>query len=395
VGFCLIVWIWRRPGQVAHPYVWDEEALILRRYLEGGWIDALKPVEGYLILPAAALVALAAQISVLHLPRLMYLFATLVFVGTVVMIVGPDSRWGGVRTRAAMAVTAALVPTNPEVFGVLLYSFWWSTLWPLIILGWKRSLWVLRAPLLALAALSSPAGGALCAVYAVAYLRGRKLRDAIGGAILLAGFVVQAVLTFTSSRATTINSDATPRKVVEQALRIGGFFETNWLAVGHPDRDFLAFAGLLFLLFLLAAGLYVARTFDYDEPLLMALSALVFTAVSSLPLPLGSDPLGAGPRYYFLPFVAFGWTLLLIVRKAPQPAVAIASGVLLLLSFLNLATTFSRSPQTTVAKLSWRTELVKCAASKAPVVHVPIYFDGSFNFWSLDLNPTRCRQLLR
>jgi hypothetical protein len=37
-----------------------------------------------------------------------------------------------------MAVTMVLVPTNPEVFGVLLYSFWWMTLWPLIVLGWKR-----------------------------------------------------------------------------------------------------------------------------------------------------------------------------------------------------------------------------------------------------------------
>jgi hypothetical protein len=114
----------------------------------------------------------------------------------------------------------------------------------------------------------------------------------------------------------------------------------------------------------------------------MALGALVFTAVSSLPVPLVSDPVGVGPRYYFLPFVAFGWTLLVIVRKAPLPALAIASGVLLLMSFLNLATTFARSPQMTAAKLSWRTELVKCAASKAPVVHVTIYFDGPFNFWT-------------
>ena len=87
VAFCILIWIWRRPGQLTHPYIWDEESLILRHYLDGGFIRALRPIEGYLILPPAVLLAVAAKISIVHLPELEYVFALLVFVGTVLMIV--------------------------------------------------------------------------------------------------------------------------------------------------------------------------------------------------------------------------------------------------------------------------------------------------------------------
>jgi hypothetical protein len=293
-----------------------------------------------------------------------------------------------------MAAAAALVPTNPEVFGVLLYSFWWSTLWPLIILGWKRSLWPLRAPLLAIAALSSPAGGSVFVVYALSYLRGRRIRDAIGAAILLAGFVVESVLTLSSSRADAISEHATPWRVIEQIARTGGLFETRWLVAGNPDLGFAAFAGLVFLLFLLVAGIYLALQWGRDDVALMALGALAFTVITALPDPLESDPVSAGPRYYFLPFVAFGWVLILIAKDAPLRGLAVAAAILLGLSSLNLATTFSRPKAMTVAHLSWKSELERCGRSTAGIVPVPIYFDGSYRFWSIDFTPARCRQLL-
>jgi hypothetical protein len=394
VVFCVLIWIWRRPGQLTHPYVWDEEVTILRHYLSGGFIGALRPVEGYLILPPAFLFAVAAKISIAQLPWLTYAFALLIFVATILMIIVPDSRWGDLKIRAGMAATATLVPTNPEVFGILLYSFWWATLWPLIVLGWRRSLWALRAPLLAIAALSSPAGGSIFFIYAISYWRSRRVQDAIGAAILFAGFVVQSVLTLTSSRANSISASATPWGVTEQIARTGGFFETRWLATAKPDLGFAAFAGVVFLGFLLGAGVYLLLQLGRDDVALMALGALTFTVITALPSPLVSDPVSTGPRYYFLPFVAFGWVLILILKDAPLRGLAVAAAVLLGLSFFNLATTFSRSKQTTVAHLSWRTELDKCGRSKAGIVPVPIYFDGSYNFWSIDFTPARCRQLL-
>jgi len=106
-------------------------------------------------------VPLAATISFAHLPALAFWMATAVFALTVWMLVIPDSRWGNQGTRACMAFAMALCPTNPETFGVLLYSLWWATLWPVIILGWKRDLWWARVPLLIVASLRPPRVGVL------------------------------------------------------------------------------------------------------------------------------------------------------------------------------------------------------------------------------------------
>jgi hypothetical protein len=89
----------RRPEQPLHPYVWDEESYIVRGFIETGSIGALKPPQGYLILPTNVLVPLAAEISFPHLPSLMYLFALIVFVATVVMIVLRESRWAARARR--------------------------------------------------------------------------------------------------------------------------------------------------------------------------------------------------------------------------------------------------------------------------------------------------------
>ena len=184
--------------------------------------------------------------------------------------------------------------------------------------------------------------------------------------------------------------------MAEQFLRTGGFFETNWLAVGHPDTGYLSFIGLLFLGFLLLAGIRVGWSSAHDEVLLLAGGALVYTFVCSLPVPLADDPVYSGQRYFFLPFVAFSWTLLILLANRGQLALRIASAVLLAVASLNLATTFSRLSTTTTGRLYWKSELQICARSTASPVHVPIYFDGSStNLWSLDLTPAQCRRFTR
>lgn len=368
--------------------------MILRDFIENGWAAALTPVQGYLVFPSSPLLALAAQISFVDVPTTSYVFASLVFAVTVVMLVVPDSRWGGLRIRTAMAMTTALVPTNPEVFGVLLYSFWWSTLWPLIILGWKRSLWAIRIPLLSVAALSSPAAGVLVVLFLTAYLLWRSRDHLISTAILLAGLVVQLIVLLGSTRAEAIRSAATPTAVAEQVLRTGGYFETHWLPLVEPDRASLAFSGLLFLAFLSATSVYLAASVGRPAALLLTLAALLFTGLSSVPAPLISHLVSAGPRYFFLPFVVFAWALLLILRDARQPALRIAAALLLCFPLFGLRTTFSRLPQTTTANLSWEAELRQCALTRSRIVHVPIYFDGSAgDYLSLDLTPDQCRQL--
>ena len=394
-GLCLIIWILRRPEQLTRPYVWVEESFIIRNFLDDGWAGAFEPIQGYLILPSTVLVTLATDLSFVHLPELTYIFATLVFMATILLLLVPESHWGDLTTRSAMAVAMALVPTNPEVFGVALYSFWWTTLWPVIVLGWKRDLWGLRAPLLVIGTLSSPAGGAVFVIFGLAYLLGRRIRDLVSAGILLAGFIFQSIRALDSERAELLSRDADPIQVLEQTARTGGLFETRWLSPGDLDRFFLILAGLAFLSFLVVAAVRLAVVAGRYEPVLLVAAAGVLTVLSAVPAPLISDPAGGGPRYFVLPFVGFAWSLIVMWRYTELVPVRIATGLLLVVSLLGLATTFSRTPLETAASLSWEQEVRRCAESTEPVAQVPIYFDGATKiFWTLSMTPEECRRLV-
>ena len=393
VCLCFVIWILRRPHQLLQPYVWVEESQILREYIHHGWLGAIKfAPAGYLIMPVNLLLPFSAWISFIHLPALLYVFATAVFAVTILLIVLPDSDFGDSHTMFAMAVALALCPVNPEVYGVFLYSFWWVTLWPLIILGWKRDLWWWRVPLLAIAALSSPAAGALFVLYAVSYLVNRRRRDLVSCAILLCGFILESSLLLTSTRASALHSTATPRAVAEQSLRTGGFFLSWWFTTPIFDRVFVGAVGFALFGWLGLVATRGIRQGSWDQPFLY-MALVMFVIFAAVPAPLLSNPQSAGPRYYFLPFVGIFWCLIQIIGRGYKPHIRLA-WPLLIAGSLGLPATFSRTAETTVAKLSWRAEIQKCERAAAPI-NVPIYFDGSNTFWALTMTPAECRRYLR
>lgn len=389
VALCLLVWFLRRPSQGYAPYVWAEESKILSEWLTNGWSAAFEPPQGYLVLPAGVGVVLAAELSWAHLPAIEYVFATLFFLATILALVVPDSRWGGLRTRAVMALVLVFVPINPETFGVLLYSFWWVTLWPLIILGWQRNHWGLRAPMLVVASLSSPGGGAIALLFGIEYARRRERRDLFSALLLLPGFLLEVVLVFTSERART-----TTLEIIEQCLRAGGYFVTLWLR--YPDRSFAAVTGAVLLIGLLYVAERTWRGTGRIEPLLLLLAALGWLFISSTPEPLVTDPALNGPRYYFLPYVTLGWALVLLIRDAPPGVLRNTLVAVALAASFALPSTFSRTPNTTQARISWANETRRCAASNRETTSLRVYLDGSnTTFWPLTITPERCAALLR
>jgi hypothetical protein len=391
---CLAVWFLRRPQQVWQPYIWDEEGIVVRHFLDGGWLGALRPVEGYLILPATILLPLAASISFGHLAVLMYWSATGVFAFTVLILVVPESRWGGRGMKALMALAMVLCPVNPETFGILLYTFWWAALWPVIMLGWKRDLWWARVPLLVIAALSSPAGAAMAVPFAVSWWWSRRRVELVGAAILAVGAVVQLTIFLTSDRRDAVSGSV--GKVLEQSAVTLGLFPTPWADPRGSGADATAIAGLAVLAVLIAAVVESLRSYRAIEPLLLFLPVVLFTVLSAIPSPLQTSPGGDGPRYYFLPFVAVAWLLLnLLLDVRLSRATHLLAGVLLVAAAIGVASNFSRPAAMTTGRLDWRHELERCAASTRAQVSVPVYFDGSKDdLWTLRMTPAECRARL-
>ena len=390
IAFGLGVWFLRRPDQFLHPYVWVEEYQMLNRYQTQGLLHTLfAPVQGYFVLPTSFSVGFASAISFLHVPLIDYWFSTAWFVATLCLILIPSSTIR-LRWRVGLVVLMVLAPTNPEVFGIAEYAFWWTTLWPLISIMWSKDYWWLRVPALVIGGMSSLAGAALVVPYAFLYLATRQRRYLAGSAVLTVTLVIQVVAYFTSSRSS--RTPLHPIHVALQELRNFSDYAFAWLK--PTDSNFLAFTGACLLLGIIGVVLYTtlqARSPYSNVLIALVIGLLVVGVLSSIPAPLLADPIAAGPRYYFLPYVVLGWVLLMIAVTSKVPWARISATVLIVMSLLVLSQNFSRHDDL----VSWSHQLQRCETTTRPFA-VPVQFDGtSADLWQglLVITPQTCRSL--
>lgn len=384
----LLIWFLRRPDQLLHPYIWDEEFKVLNNYqLHGFLYSAASRYQGYFLWPTSFSVSIAAAISFLHLPALEYLFCTLWYLATLALILIPNSR---VRLswRVGLALLLALAPMNPEVFGVLLYSFWWTTLWPLVSLLWSEDYWVLRVVVLIVGGMSSLAGAAIFVAYGCSYLITRRRRDLLGTVLLFLMFVAQLAALLSSTRANPVH----PRSAAIQSLRNYSLYSIGWLQ--GVDPVFLGFAGACILgalIFVVAQSLLGKRDPFRRELVVLLVGLIIFSGFSSASVPLTTNPLTAGPRYYFLPFVAIGWLLALLVLASRNAWTRFAATALIALSLLLLAQGFSRHDDL----VNWTEQLARCRNTTRTFT-VPVQQTGSrLTLWkgALLITPDTCRRL--
>ena len=244
VAVGLGVWIVRRPDQLLHPYVWVEESDILNIYQTHGFlIAALHENSGYFLWPTSFTVALAASLSFLHIPQIDYWLSTAWFLATLLLVLLPASvlrlRW-----RVGMVLALALAPMGPEIFGIALYTFWWTSLWPLVTIFWSKDYWWLRIPVLILGGMSSLAGAALAVPYAVLWAVTRRRRDLVGTLVLGVTLAVQIPVYLTSHRASQVPFHLS--KVVQQEFRNISYY--LFAIVSPAPSGFLVFVGACMVL---------------------------------------------------------------------------------------------------------------------------------------------------
>ena len=207
-----------------------------------------------------------------------------------------------------MAFAMVLCPVNPEIFGVLLYSFWWAALWPVIILGWKRDLWWARIPLLVVGALSSPAGAAMVVPFAVSWWwsrrragagrrrdSGRRSRRAAGVRARQRparhGLDLGRPRCSSKRRSRSVSSlrPGSSRRV--EVGRLGACGHCRRRGVDRGRRRVLACR-------------------PSDRAAAPPPSGRPLHRPELRPVAARDEPRRDGPRYYFLPFVSLAWLLL-------------------------------------------------------------------------------------
>lgn len=353
----------RRWQQIASAQVWVEDGRLIDGFINYGWREFLHPVNGYLILVPRLITRISMAISIYHYPIVSTVLACL-FSG----LVGSAVAFSPTRLRGRVlcALAIFLVPTDPEVFGLPLYSLWWAPILLLLLAVWDEGhpLLSLRLVFLAVGGLSSPFITFLLPAFYFRALRFRRLR---GEMIIAVSATVIAGIQL--SYVSTGGGKAIPHLSSVLTCVVPMFF--GWFVGGSFfENAFVLWALGLVVAAAIGAFWFLARR----EPSPWILVYLCFAAVAASSLridPAGLHPVLAGPRYFFFPYIMIFWILIQLSLAPGAKGIRGAAAILALAALLNAVPHWSRSH----GDLQWSQNLA--SARLYPLYAVPIEYDGN------------------
>jgi hypothetical protein len=382
----LIVFVWRRPVEWYHPYVWVEEGTItLPAYLEQGWRSLWAPVAGYLVLPAKLIFLTSISLSASHYPTIAYGLTLIFEIGTIVLIAYSPTH---LRFPKLAALSVALIPTQPEVFAISEYAFWWGALWSFVAVFWRegeqpRTTW--RCALTAVGGLSSPMAvpAAVLLGYRAFKLPQRGDRVVFAVAVLVAAIQCVAVVTATVPM-------GFGKRYFDAVQIVVRFFGHYVISSERLPVALLCVIGLAILGVILGFAIDRQKWHDkYFVMLVGALCAAIMASISRVAIDQLHPVLG-GPRYFFYPYIFLTWLLLYIYGEASSRMRAFI-GVVFACAF----TQFLMHGRQEYDTFRWRAELGRCINAGNDIYQLPIQFAGPKTIaWHVALKGTQCQQLV-
>jgi hypothetical protein len=360
---CLGLLASRRWQQLVQPQTWNEDgSVVLPQLMSEGWVTLLEPMNGYLIASSKIISVFSFSVSLAHYPlvstAITWIFTALVGVA---IAIAPTILRG--RTLCALAVF--LVPTDPEVFGLPLYSFWWAALLLFLV-----ALWDERAPadgwrlgFLMLGGLSSPVVVMVLPILCMrAWRSGQNRREWVVAAVATVLSTLQLMLIVQGSAGTIPPLQSVLESTVP--IFLGWFLVGNWM-----PRPFLLWVAGVLLAALTAVWAFGERETGRAPVLLYLLGGSVALAVARFD-PSLLHPSLAGPRYFFLPFVCLYWILVQIVCSSRLTTPRTAAFVLVMSAIVNAAPTWTRKHD----DLKWERHIRSCRLF--PEYWIPVQYDG-------------------
>jgi hypothetical protein len=281
-----------------------------------------------------------------------------------------------------------LVPSDPEVFGLPLYTFWWVSILLFVVVFWndESNHWVTRSVIILLASLSSPVCIVVLPLMWARALWFRRTNAEIALASLItlcAGIQLWAMHRYPSLAATRFHIHAL-RKIIPKLL---GAYTVGNIAPHKILHQLQWISGfLLLLLFLLAVFRDPQSRVKWGMVYLWC--AAVFLTVSRAGIDF-IHPVVAGPRYFFYPFIIQSWFLLQIALTESSRLLRWAAWLFLFIAVLNTFPVLNRKQD----DLNWRVHVDSCQHYDRYVI--PIQFDGrAASAWGLEMTKDQCVSLL-
>jgi hypothetical protein len=372
----------RRWAQLLHPQVWDEDGTqILIGFVDHGFKSLAYPVNGYLILVPKLISLVSLSVSGLYYP-LISTIITWIFIVCICVAIAVSPTW--LRGGTLLAIAVLLVPSDPEVFGIPLYTFWWAGLLLFIVALWDEDSNDLkfRLPFVLLGGLSSPlifVATPFLLIRALLFKAKRREVAVLVTACLCC--LAQAIAMHRElSKITTGKIDANNLRLVLPKF-LGCYLVGNFR---HTGNNLLWFAAGFLIAFFIAAAGFIAR-----QPRYWFLAGLWFGSVVLIAARVDLSilqPRVAGPRYFFVPFVLLSWYLLAIVLDSSLKNIRWTAAALLFLSLLNCLPVLSRPQQ----DFQWAAHLSSCGRFEH--YGIPISYDGRTE-WFMDVSRNQCEVL--
>ena len=377
----------RRWQQLLSPQVWDEDgSQILPMYIAKGWQTFIVPVNGYLITIPKMISALSVEFSFYNYPLFSTLLCWLFTVFVALTIAYAPTK---LKYRKLCATAVFLIPTDPEVFGIPLYSFWFASLLLFLLALWdeRYPFTLFRSAFALLCGLSTPV---IAAMLPLLYLRSYLYRKHRSEHITAVTATVATVVQLSYMLGKNCSTATPPFKDIICSIIpkfFGIFLIGNWL-----DNVILLWLSGLLIIMLLFYWLIRKRGDASYLCLLYLLIATISLSVARVN-PKIIHPILAGPRYFYFPFVIIFWLLLQCYwysrKKYWLCGIAI---IFILLGVTNAIPAWTRcSPHD---DLSWKKHLRLCYVWPK-TYNIPIHYNGRLSeAWHLPLSGEQCRQLL-
>ncbi|MGA9032915.1 MAG: hypothetical protein WB402_10395 [Sulfuricaulis sp.] len=384
----------RRWQQLISPQVWDEDGAPnpwlngglgsgsdLADYIHKGWSAFFEPVNGYLVTVPKIISAISLWVSFSNYP-----IVSTIFTWLFIALVGLAITLAPTHIRAKFLCTLAvfMIPSDPEVYGIPLYTFWWSSLFLFLVALWdeKRPSLKWRLGLLLVGGLSSPV---IVLILPVLYFRAywyRSLRsEQLVAFIATLAAAVQISFIVKGSAGHFPPLDSVLMNVIPTFY--GRFLIGNWV----DNKVWLWLVGMG-LTGIIAAWLLRDRRNVSAWILLYLLAGTVVLTVVRVD-PAGIHPRLAGPRYFFLPFVLTFWILIQYFHAAHSKWLRSFIGIVTVTAVINAAPVWSRQHD----DLRWTDHVRSCRLF--PSYTIPVQFDGNrSSAWSLKLSGNSCAELL-
>lgn len=389
IAFVIIVS--RRPSQFYHPYIWVEDgALLLPQYLKDALSFIFIPINGYLIVISKIIFSLSILVSFLYYPEISYAFTMVFTLGVIAAIALSPTL---LRSSWICAILTLFIPTDPEVFGVGLYTFWWAGILLILALIWnmKGQKNLLRNIYIILGGLSSPIIIALTPLFWVRIFLFRKVLIFKKTEIFTAGLtsfiaLIQLGLLFSMGQV----NEATIYKINSISLLVERFFG-NFLVYSMGNQTFSLIIGIFLLLLILLRSTIEFKAKNYGF-ILLASAFFLISLMSGMRVEIEqSHPVLTTPRYFFYPYVTLIW-LLVWVLTDQRGITRIVSVSLIGFALANAMHSWARYHDA----LSWRKYVIECYKNRQKNLQsLPIHFAGSSeNTWFVEINQNECKRLI-